>query len=411
VVESRQLPGDEAALELLSERGRIVAAQSPYHPTERTSGFLLGVLKVAAADRGALVAVAAQLADQCRHGPPPASEVAAGLEPETTTPTQAAAMADDVVALVLHGLVEGGTAVSGTELRGLSWARPLSARRAEEAARQMLATDEDRILLDAAVKASDGFFTTFFVSPYSKYIARWCARRGVTPNQVTTFSMVLGALAALAFAAGTRTGLVAGAVALQLAFTFDCVDGQLARYTRQFSTLGAWLDSVFDRTKEYAVYAGLAVGAVRSDGDGGIWLLAAAALTLQVVRHAADFSFAEVRESTARRSASTTDEPGPHVDLEGHLHEGDAATPPRPARTSRLSGLGRAAVVASGYSEEQAWMKWSKRVLVFPIGERFALISVTAALLGPRATFVALLTWGGVAASYGLAGRTLRSVL
>ena len=50
--------------------------------------------------------------------------------------------------------------------------------------------------------------------------------------------------------------MVAGAVLLQLAFTFDCVDGQLARYTRQFSKLGAWLDSIFDRTKEYVVFAG-----------------------------------------------------------------------------------------------------------------------------------------------------------
>ena len=121
--------------------------------------------------------------------------------------------------------------------------------------------DEDRLLLDSAVKSTDGFFTTFFVSPYSKYIARWAARRGFTPNQVTTVSMALGVLAAAAFATGERVGLVAGAVLLQIAFTTDCVDGQLARYTRQFSKLGAWLDSMFDRTKEYLAFAGLAIGA------------------------------------------------------------------------------------------------------------------------------------------------------
>ena len=52
--------------------------------------------------------------------------------------------------------------------------------------------DEDKVLLDSAVKATDGFFTTFFVSPYSRYIARWCARRGFTPNQVTTVSLLIG---------------------------------------------------------------------------------------------------------------------------------------------------------------------------------------------------------------------------
>ena len=48
----------------------------------------------------------------------------------------------------------------------------------ERAATDIQEYDEDKVLLDSAVKAADGFFTTFFVSPYSKYIARWCARRG-----------------------------------------------------------------------------------------------------------------------------------------------------------------------------------------------------------------------------------------
>jgi hypothetical protein len=55
-------------------------------------------------------------------------------------------------------------------------------------------------------------------------------------------------------------------------------------------------------------------------------------------------------------------------------------------------------------------MIWVKRVLVFPIGERFAVISLTAALFSPRTTFVVLLAWGALAAGYGLVGRLLRSV-
>ncbi len=145
------------------------------------------------------------------------------------------------------------------------------------------------MLLESAVKGSDGFFTTFFVSPYSRYIARWCAHRGFTPNQVTTVSLFIGALAAAGFATGERWGLVAGAILLQAAFTTDCVDGQLARYTRTFSKLGAWLDSIFDRSKEYMAFAGLAIGASRT-GDP-VWLLACSVLTMQTVRHLSDFSF------------------------------------------------------------------------------------------------------------------------
>src|SRR5258705_4071413 len=51
---------------------------------------------------------------------------------------------------------------------------------------------------------------------------------------------------------------------------------------------------------------------------------------------------------------------------------------------------------------------WVKRVIAFPIGERFALISITAAIWSPRTTFIALLAWNGVAATYGFVGRLLR---
>src|SRR6185369_3757154 len=96
--------------------------------------------------------------------------------------------------------------VGVSHLRDLFWARPLSRDGVARAAEEITGFDEDRVLLDSAVKANDGFFTTFFVSPYSKYIARWAARRGWTPNQVTTISMLLGVLTAAAFATGERWG-------------------------------------------------------------------------------------------------------------------------------------------------------------------------------------------------------------
>jgi Family of unknown function (DUF5941) len=49
-------------------------------------------------------------------------------------------------------------------------------------------------------------------------------------------------------------------------------------------------------------------------------------------------------------------------------------------------------------------------MIAFPIGERFAAISITAALFTPRTTFIVLLVWGSVAALYSLAGRVLRSI-
>ena len=87
------------------------------------------------------------------------------------------------------GSSASGVQVGGSHLRRLFWTRPLTAEHVAHAAARIGEHDEDRALLDSAVKANDGFFTTFFVSPYSKYIARWAARRGWTPNGVTTLSV------------------------------------------------------------------------------------------------------------------------------------------------------------------------------------------------------------------------------
>lgn len=236
------------------------------------------------------------------------------------------------------------------------------------------AVAEDDLRLDAAVKSDDSFFPTFFVSPYSRYVARWAARRGLTPNQITVLSMVIGVASAAAFATGNRAGLVAGAVLLQLSFIADCVDGQVARYTQRFSPLGAWLDATFDRLKEYLVYAGLAVGGIRAGGDDSIWVLAAAALAVQTVRHMVIFGF---DERTQDRAPADADD----------------------MRTRALERADRLSVT-----------RWAKRIVVLPIGERLALISVVAAVASPRTTFVWVLAWGALATAYVLAGRVLRAV-
>jgi hypothetical protein len=336
-----------------------------------------------------------------------ASTVVLSEDDEAQLRARIAAAPEDAAALLLVGLVRASVDVTPVYLRQLFWTRPLSPRAAERAAQRITEYDVDRLLLESAVKSNDGFFTTFFVSPYSKYIARWAARRGLTPNQVTTVSMLLGVLAAAAFATGERWGLVAGAVLLQVSFTTDCVDGQLARYTRQFSTLGAWLDSVFDRAKEYLAFAGLALGAAHM-GDQ-VWVLACAAITLQTVRHSSDFSYMAV----AHEAITVT----PQTPIEQPLdHAGAAAEARRRARAGGAAPAPAkrplAARILSTWQklDHTPSLRWIKKMAAFPIGERFAVISITAALFTPRVTFIAWLAWGGVAFLYTQTGRVLRSL-
>jgi hypothetical protein len=75
-----------------------------------------------------------------------------------------------------------------------------------------------------------------------------------------------------------------------------------------------------------------------------------------------------------------------------------------------LPGLARRGVGVVTALERRPASRWAKRIAALPIGERFALISATAAVATPRVTFSALLGWGSVAALYSVGGRLLRSV-
>lgn len=275
--------------------------------------------------------------------------------------------------LAVDGLVTALDAdVHRPELGSLVAAVPADPQARNEARQAVAAVDDEAVRLKSAVKSRDGFFTTFFISPYSRYLARWCARRGLTPNQVTTASLLTALIAAGCAATGTRAGFVAAGVLLIASFVLDCTDGQLARYSLQYSTLGAWLDATFDRAKEYAYYAGLALGAARGGGHDDVWALALGAMILQTCRHVVDFSFNEAN------------------------HDATANTSPTAALSDRLDSVG--------------WTVWVRRMIVLPIGERWALIAVLTAATTPRITFYVLLVGCALAATYTTAGRVLRSL-
>ncbi|MCX4531161.1 CDP-alcohol phosphatidyltransferase family protein [Streptomyces sp. NBC_00841] len=263
-----------------------------------------------------------------------------------------------------------GTAVQRPELGSLVAAVPVDQAARATAQSAVDAVDDEAVRLRSAVKARDGFFTTYFISPYSRYIARWCARRGLTPNQVTTASLLTALIAAGCAATGSRGGYIAAGLLLLFSFVLDCTDGQLARYSLQYSTMGAWLDATFDRAKEYAYYAGLALGAARNGDD--VWALALGAMVLQTCRHVVDFSFNEAN------------------------HDAVANSSPTAALSDKLDSVG--------------WTVWLRRMIVLPIGERWAMIAVLTAVTTPRIVFYALLIGCSVAACYTTAGRLLRSL-
>lgn len=360
-------------------KSRVISVGTAHHAVTRPNTVLLGPLHLN-------VKHAAVLAETCRE----LADLAHLFGPE-----------DDLVQLVVFGLVRKGVSVGIRGRRDLFYRRVTTQEEANEAGAELGGMDEDGARLNNAVKGADGFFTTYFVSTYSRYIARWAAHRGLTPNQVTLISIALGVAAAVCFATGERVWMVAGGVLIYFAFVFDCVDGQVARYARKFGVLGAWLDATFDRFKEYVVFAGLAVGYVVSGHSDDIWILALIALALQSVRHLLDFSF-----GVSNRRKPPAQLPTTPLDAPSDQGLRKALEKRKVERSTGIRGVLRMWTRAGRFRA----VHWARKMVVFPIGERFAVIAITAALFDAQVTFLTMAIWGSVAACYTLAGRLMRSL-
>lgn len=100
----------------------------------------------------------------------------------------------------------------------------------------------------------------------------------LTPNHVTTLSMGAGLWAGYFLSTGTRGSLLLGAFFLQISYILDNCDGDIARAKNLKSRFGMWYDFTADLVVDFALWSGLALGAVALGVPGaavrGWWLLA-----------------------------------------------------------------------------------------------------------------------------------------
>jgi phosphatidylglycerophosphate synthase len=119
----------------------------------------------------------------------------------------------------------------------------------------------------------------------SPYLTRALLPTRVTPNAVTWAMLAVGLLAAVALSfPGVWTAVLAF-VLIQMQILFDCTDGEIARWRKQFSPVGIYLDRLAHYTTETAIPIGLGIradGGWDSIGDYTTLGLLAAVLALLV---------------------------------------------------------------------------------------------------------------------------------
>jgi phosphatidylglycerophosphate synthase len=114
-----------------------------------------------------------------------------------------------------------------------------------------------------------------YMREVSLRIDRHLVPTSVTPNQLTYLMTLCGVLAAPALLVPGIAGAVLGVVMVQLYLLLDCVDGEIARWKKQFSLSGVYMDRVGAYLTDAAVLVGFGMRAADIFGDGRIdWLWA-----------------------------------------------------------------------------------------------------------------------------------------
>jgi phosphatidylglycerophosphate synthase len=272
--------------------------------------------------------------------------------------------------LALVALVRATIRVDAVELQEAPFVRSSDLEKKAKTTKLIQKLSIPKLRLKLANRANDGFFSVYVLRRFSKILTWAAVKIGATPNQVTIASFAIGLYAAFLFAQGDFWSILLGAVLLQVSIIVDCVDGELARYTRKFSELGAWLDAITDRVKEYAVFLGLAYGSFSQNGQN-LWLLAALLMAIQTFRHLSDYNFSQVVKARDDEVISVP------VAFMAKWDGIEADNSPEE------TGL------AANYFFKRA-KYWAGKVITFPIGERWLAISLTAAVGGALLTFTAM---------------------
>jgi phosphatidylglycerophosphate synthase len=87
---------------------------------------------------------------------------------------------------------------------------------------------------------------------FGRWFFNWLANSDVTPNQITCIGLILVSANSALYLYNRDTFWLG--VGLSLSFTFDSLDGAIARRQGTTSKFGAYLDAVVDRYQEIVAY-------------------------------------------------------------------------------------------------------------------------------------------------------------
>lgn len=106
-----------------------------------------------------------------------------------------------------------------------------------------------------------GAYGYYFIRPLSLYVTYFALRLGLTANHVTVLQTLSGVAGAVLLAFPAPLMRLLGVALLQFGFVLDNVDGEVARFRKQVSVTGKFLDVVGHEIVIPFMFFGLGIGA------------------------------------------------------------------------------------------------------------------------------------------------------
>ena len=122
-------------------------------------------------------------------------------------------------------------------------------------------------------KDTDGPISRILNRPISLRISKLLLKTGITPNQISILSFIIGLAGASFFFNGEYFYLILGGILVHIHSIVDGCDGEVARLKIRQTKYGGWLDSVLDRYADAAIILGLVYGYWSIHGDITIWII------------------------------------------------------------------------------------------------------------------------------------------
>jgi phosphatidylglycerophosphate synthase len=155
-------------------------------------------------------------------------------------------------------------------------------------------------------KPGDRLYKKIFIRPISVYFAWLFLRLGLSANDATLVSLVMGIFGSLFLLYTEPIMWVFGWLFFQLYNIFDSSDGQIARYSKTVTTRGDKMDLSAHVLVEISIFIAMTIGLYKIFGDPIVIVAGISSALFMVLFHFIHFMRKKILRPDGRKSEEST---------------------------------------------------------------------------------------------------------